>query len=180
MVIIVVVFAAGPGDTSGGLECAVFALESLPGRVTCLALKKLAGKKGNFFMSRTDIIADALTSIRNASTVKKESVDIFINSVIKAVLGILKEEGYIENFQMLESKYNKARVYLKYDQDKNPAITGLKRVSKPGLKVYVKKDKIPIVLRGQGVAIISTSSGILTNKAAKEKGLGGEFICSVY
>lgn len=131
-------------------------------------------------MSRTDMISDALTAIINASKVKKENVDIMINSVVKSILEILKKESYIENFQVVDSKYNKMRVYLKYDQEKNPAITELKRISKPGLRVYVKKDEIPIVLRGQGIAIMSTPSGILTNVEAKEKGLGGEVLCSIY
>ncbi|MEW5758030.1 MAG: 30S ribosomal protein S8 [Candidatus Omnitrophota bacterium] len=131
-------------------------------------------------MSRSDMIADALTAIMNASKIKKENVDIMINSVVKSILEILKKESYIENFQALDSKYNKMRVYLKYDQEKNPAITSLKRVSRPGLRVYVKKDKIPIVLRGQGIAILSTPSGIISSKEAKEKGLGGEVVCSIY
>lgn len=131
-------------------------------------------------MTRTDIIADALTSIRNASKVRKENVDIMANSVIQSILEIFKKEGYIENFQVLDSKFNKLRVYLKYDQNKEPAITNLERISKPGLRIYVKKDKIPVVLRGQGLAIISTPQGILTNKEAKEKSIGGEVLCNIY
>lgn len=131
-------------------------------------------------MSRTDIIADVLTAIRNASKVKKDYVDIAINSVIKSILEILKKENYIENFQVVDSKYNKMRIYLKYDANKNAAITDIKRISRPGLKIYVNKNKIPVVLRGQGIAILSTSSGIITNREAKDKGVGGEVICSVY
>jgi small subunit ribosomal protein S8 len=127
-------------------------------------------------MSRTDLIADAFTMIRNAIMAKKENVDIPASNTIKSILEILKEEGYLENFKIMEDKKQSlARIYLKYIAHKS-AIRNIKRVSKPGLRVYVKRDKVPSVLRGRGIAIISTSKGIITDQQARELGLGGEII----
>jgi len=127
-------------------------------------------------MSRTDLIADVFTMIRNAMMVKKENIDVPASSGIKAILEILKKEGYIENLKPIEDKkQGLIRIYLKYIAGKS-AIRSIKRVSRPGLRVYAKKEKLPIVLRGRGIALISTSSGLLTNKEAREKGLGGEVI----
>ena len=127
-------------------------------------------------MSRTDLIADAFTIIRNATLVKKETVEVPASSLIKSIVEILKTNGYIENFKFIDDKrQGMVRIYLKYI-DKKSAINNLKRISRPGLRIYVKKNKIPIVLRGKGIAFISTSQGILTNKEAREKNLGGEVI----
>ncbi|MDD5618741.1 MAG: 30S ribosomal protein S8 [Candidatus Omnitrophica bacterium] len=127
-------------------------------------------------MSRTDLIADAFTMIRNASMAKKENLDVPASNTIKSILEILKNEGYIENFKLIEDKkQGLARIYLKYIAGK-PAIRNIKRISRPGLRVYVRHQKVPSVLRGRGLAIISTSKGILTDKQVKESGIGGEII----
>lgn len=131
-------------------------------------------------MSRTDLIADAFCVIRNAILAKKENVDIPASNTLKAILGILKKENYIDNFKAIEDKKQGIlRVYLKYINFK-PAIRNLKRISKPGLRVYVKHDKVPNVLRGRGIAIISTSKGILTNREAKAQSAGGEVIAYIW
>jgi small subunit ribosomal protein S8 len=127
-------------------------------------------------MSRTDLIADAFTMIRNAIMAKKENLDIPSSNTIKSILVILKEEGYLENFKIMEDKqHSLARIYLKYIAHK-PAIRNIKRISKPSLRVYVKADKVPSVLRGRGIAVISTSKGIMTDSKARELGMGGEVI----
>jgi small subunit ribosomal protein S8 len=127
-------------------------------------------------MSRTDLIADSFTVIRNAIMCKKENVDIPLSNTIKAILNILKRESYIEDFKIIDDKkQGTALVYLRYLIGKS-AIKNIKRVSKPGLRVYVKKSKVPAVLRGRGLAIISTSKGIITDKEAREASLGGVII----
>lgn len=127
-------------------------------------------------MSRTDLIADAFTMIRNAIMAKKENVDIAASNTLKAIMEILKKEDYIENFKLIEDKkQGLLRVYLKYIAQK-PAIRNIKRVSRPSLRVYVKGVKAPSVLRGRGIAIISTSKGIITDKQAREEKVGGEII----
>ncbi len=127
-------------------------------------------------MSRTDLIADVFTIVRNAIMAKKDNVDVPSSNSIKSILEILKNENYIENFKIIEDKkQGLARIYLKYVSGKS-AIRNIKRVSRPGLRVYVKHTKVPSVLRGRGLAIISTSSGLLTDKVAREKGLGGEVV----
>ena len=127
-------------------------------------------------MSRSDLIADVFTMIRNAAMVKKESLDVPASNSIKAILEILKRESYIENFKIIEDKkQGQLRIYLKYIAGSS-AIRNIKRVSRPGLRVYVKADKVPSVLRGRGLAIVSTSSGLLTDREARDKGLGGELI----
>ncbi|MBC8436655.1 MAG: 30S ribosomal protein S8 [Candidatus Omnitrophica bacterium] len=127
-------------------------------------------------MSRTDLIADVFTIIRNAIMAKKDVVDIPVSNTIKSILEILKKEEYIEDFKIIEDKkQGTARVHLKYSAGR-PAIRNIRRVSRSGLRVYVKRDKIPVVIRGKGIAIISTSQGIVTDKQAREKGLGGEVI----
>ena len=131
-------------------------------------------------MSRTDLIADALTIIRNAIMAKKQNTDIPASKTLIAILGILKRESYIDNFKLIEDKKQGIlRVYLKYTNLK-PAIKNLKRISKPGLRVYVKHDKIPTVLRGRGLAIISTSKGIFTDTEARAQGIGGEIIAYIW
>jgi small subunit ribosomal protein S8 len=123
-------------------------------------------------MSRTDLF----TMMRNAFMVKKETLDVPASKITAAILEILKRENYIENFKHIEDKKQGIlRIYLKYIASKS-AIRNIKRISKPGLRMYVKRDKVPSVLRGRGIAIISTSKGILTDKEAREKSLGGEII----
>jgi len=127
-------------------------------------------------MSRTDLLADTFTMIRNAIMAKKENLDVPASRMTKSVLEILKRENYIDNYKFIEDKKQGIlRIYLKYT-GKKPAIMKIKRVSRPGLRIYTKKAKIPVVLRGKGLAILSTSKGILTDKEAKEKNLGGEIL----
>lgn len=131
-------------------------------------------------MSRTDLIAEVFTRIRNAHMAKKENLDVPSSTMILAILGILKKESYIDDFKFIQDKkQGTVRIYLKYVAGK-PAITKIRRVSRPGLRLYVKKDKVPTVLRGRGMAIISTSHGLITNVEAKEKGFGGEVIGYVW
>ena len=127
-------------------------------------------------MSRSDLIADIFTIIRNAVMIKRETVDIPSSNNIKSIMAILKKNEYIENFQLIEDKkQGMIRVYLKYVAGKS-AIRNIKRISKPGLRVYVGGKKVPAVLRGRGLAVISTSKGVITDKEAKELGVGGEVI----
>lgn len=131
-------------------------------------------------MSRTDLIADALTMIRNAIMAKKENVDVPASSMLKSILEILEKNSYIDTFKLLEDKKQGIfRVYLKYIYGKS-AIRNIKRVSKPSLRIYVKHSKVPSVLRGRGLAVISTSKGIITDKEARELKLGGEVISYIW
>ena len=131
-------------------------------------------------MSRTDLIADTFTIIRNALMVKKENVDAPASKITVSIIKILKEEHYIDNFKLIEDKKQGIlRIYLKYVGAK-PAIRNIKRISRPGLRAYVRREKIPVVLRGRGIAIISTSQGIVTDKKARELGIGGEVIGYVW
>lgn len=131
-------------------------------------------------MSRNYLIADALTIIRNANFAGKEKVDVPASKTMDAVLSIFKREGYIEDFKPLEAgaQAKNFRVYLKFENEK-PVIGGLRCVSKPSLRVYVAKDKLPRVLGGEGIAIISTSKGMMTDKEARVLRIGGEVICYV-
>lgn len=129
----------------------------------------------------TDPIADLLTRIRNANAVRHEVVEVPSSNMKKAVANILLQEGYIKELE----EYNDGvvpmlRISLKYGADKERVITGIKRISKPGLRVYCKKDEIPKVLSGLGIAIISTSSGLLVDREARKAGLGGEVVCYVW
>ncbi len=127
-------------------------------------------------MSRSDLIAETFTRIRNAVMVKKENLDVPSSNILKAILDILKRENYIDDYKFIEDKKQGIlRIYLRYLAGK-PAITTIKRVSRPGLRFYVRKKNVPSVLRGKGIAIVSTSQGLLTDKEAKEKSLGGEII----
>ena len=131
-------------------------------------------------MSRTDLVADALTIIRNASRSNKEDAIIPYSKVLGGIVDILKKESYIDNFKVLDSGNTKSiKVYLKY-RGKKSAIVQLKKVSRSGRRIYVDKDNIPNVLSGYGIAIISTSKGILSNTDAKKIGIGGEVICYVW
>jgi small subunit ribosomal protein S8 len=128
----------------------------------------------------TDPIADMLTRIRNATIVRDKIVEIPASRIKREIVKILKEEGYIQDFELVEDgKQGKVKVYLKYN-GKEKVISGLKRISKPGLKVYVKKDEIPKVLGGLGIAVLSTSQGIMTDRKARNAGVGGEVLCYVW
>ena len=132
-------------------------------------------------MVMTDPIADMLTRIRNANHAKHEFVDIPASKIKKEIANILLEEGYIKGFDVIDDgKQGIIRVELKYQQNKERVITGRKRISKPGLRVYVGKEETPRVLGGLGIAILSTSKGIVTDKKARTQGVGGEVICYVW
>jgi len=132
-------------------------------------------------MTVTDTIADALTIIRNGALAGKEAVEIKKSSLCENIMGILKREGFIENHKTIDdNKQGLIKVYLKYDKDKSSALTGLKRISKPGLRVYVAKKEIKRVYGGIGIAIISTSQGLMTDKEAREKSIGGEILCQAW
>ena len=132
-------------------------------------------------MQITDPIADMLTRIRNAGSARHETVDIPNSKMKKAIAEILLEEGYIKSFQLIDDgTQGVIRVTLKYLPGKEKAIQGLRRVSKPGLRVYAGADELPQVLRGLGIAIISTSKGIMTNKKARAQHVGGEVLAFVW
>ncbi len=132
-------------------------------------------------MTMTDPIADMLTRIRNANTVGHETVDIPASKIKKSIAGILAEEGYIKGFDVIEDdKQGTIRVQMKYGPDKEKVISGIKKNSKPGLKVYAKASDVPRVLGGLGIAIISTSNGVISDKEARKLGVGGEVICYVW
>ena len=131
-------------------------------------------------MSRTDLIADTFTIMRNAIMIKKENVDVPASKITASIMGILKNERYIDNFKLIEDKKQGIlRIYLKYVGAK-PAIRNIRRVSRPGLRTYVRRDKIPVVLRGRGIAIISTPQGVVTDRKARELGVGGEVLGYVW
>lgn len=132
-------------------------------------------------MQITDVIADMLTRIRNAGTAKHETVDIPASGVKAAIAGILLEEGYVKGVEKIDDgKQGVLRVTLKYTANKKFAISGIKRISRPGLRVYASKEDLPKVLGGLGVAIISTSKGIMTDRNARKLGLGGEVMAFVW
>ena len=133
-------------------------------------------------MSMSDPIADFLTRIRNGLAAKKRWVDVPSSALKKRISLVLKEEKYINDFFFITSDGNKEtiRIFLKYDYNGDPVIENIKRVSKPGLRVYVGSGQAPRVLDGLGVSIISTSKGVLSNKKAKQLGVGGELLCEVF
>ena len=133
-------------------------------------------------MSMSDPIADMLTRIRNGNTAKHDTVDVPVSKIKKAIADILTNEGYIKGYELIEDGVKSTmRITLKYGKDKNEkVITGIKKISKPGLRVFAGKDELPKVLGGLGTAIISTSQGIMTDKEAREKGIGGEVIAFVW
>ncbi len=132
-------------------------------------------------MNITDPIADLLTRIRNANNVNKDVVDIPASNLKINIAKTLKDEGFIREYKLIDNyPQNKVRVYLKYGKDDEKVISGIKRISKPGLRVYVDKDEIPRVLGGLGIAVISTSRGVLTGKEARKEGVGGEVVCYVW
>ena len=129
----------------------------------------------------TDPIADMLTRIRNSIAARHEWVLVPASKTKIALAKILQEEGYIESFEVTKDKPQPViRVWLKYMEDKEPVLTGLKRVSKPGCRIYSKADKIPRVLSGMGVAILSTSRGVMTDREARRLGVGGELLCYIW
>ncbi len=132
-------------------------------------------------MVMTDPVADMLTRIRNSNNAKHETVDIPASNVKKAISEILLQEGFIKGYNVIDDgKQGIIRVQIKYGNNNEKVITGLKRISKPGLRVYAKKDEIPRVLGGLGIAVISTSKGIITDKVARKEGVGGEVLCYVW
>jgi small subunit ribosomal protein S8 len=132
-------------------------------------------------MSMTDPIADMLTRIRNANTVGHPTVEVPASKIKKSIAGILREEGYIDDFEVIDDgKQGNIKITMKYGAHKERVISGIKRISKPGLKVYAKADEVPKVLGGLGIAIISTSKGVISDKEARKLGIGGEVICYVW
>lgn len=132
-------------------------------------------------MQITDPIADLLTRIRNANSAKHETVDVPASNMKKAIVEILNEEGYIKGYKVIEDgKQGVIRITLKYGANKEKTISGLKRVSKPGLRIYAGADEMPRVLKGLGIAIVSTSKGIMTDKKARAEHIGGEVLAFVW
>ena len=132
-------------------------------------------------MSMTDPVADYLTRIRNGQGRLKDYVDIPCSNLKKRISYILKEEHFVKDYiEIKDNKQHILRVFLKYDGDNNPVINGIKRVSKPGLRIYKNTKGLPKVLGGLGVAIISTSKGIMSDRDARKQGIGGEVLCYVY
>lgn len=132
-------------------------------------------------MQITDTIADLLTRIRNASSAKHATVDIPASNMKKSIVQILQDEGYIKSYQVIDDgKQEIIRVTLKYDENRTPVISGIRRVSKPGLRIYSSCEDMPKVLKGLGIAIVSTSKGIVTDKKARELGVGGEILAFVW
>ena len=131
-------------------------------------------------MVMTDPIADFLTRIRNANMVRHESLELPASRIKKDIADILKREGFIKDVEYIEDdKQNVIRVFLKYGKNNERVITGLKRISKPGLRVYAKTGEVPKVLNGLGIAIVSTSEGVITDKEARAKNIGGEILAYV-
>ena len=132
-------------------------------------------------MQITDTIADLLTRIRNANSAKHETVEIPASNMKKAIVQILLDEGYIKNYTLVEDgKQGMINVTLKYGEGKTPIITGLRRVSKPGLRIYSNVEDMPKVMKGLGIAIISTSKGIMTDRQARKENVGGEVLAFVW
>ena len=134
-------------------------------------------------LTTNDPIADMLTRIRNANTAKHDTVEIPASKMKLAIAGILQEEGYIKGYELVDAvnDFKNIRIDLKYNYNKKEkVITGLKRISKPGLRIYAGKDELPRVLGGLGVAIISTNKGVVTDKKARELGVGGEVLAFVW
>ena len=132
-------------------------------------------------MTMTDPIADMLTRIRNANTVKHETVDVPASNMKKEIARILLEEGFVRGYDVIEDgKQGIIRIQLKYGQMGERVITGIKRISKPGMRVYAANHEVPKVLNGLGISIVSTSKGVLTDKQARKENVGGEVICYVW
>ena len=132
-------------------------------------------------MSMTDPVADYLTRIRNGQARLKKFVDIPCSNLKKRISYILKEEHFVRDyFEIKDGKQNILRVFLKYDYENNAVIHGIKRISKPGCRIYVSSDNLPRVLNGLGISILTTSKGVLSNKKAKKLSVGGEVLCQVW
>lgn len=132
-------------------------------------------------MQITDPIADMLTRIRNANSARHETVDVPASNMKKAIAEILNEEGYIKNYQIIEDgRQGVIRIALKYGPNKEKVISGLKRVSKPGLRIYAGAEELPRVLKGLGIAVISTSKGVMTDKKARKENVGGEVLAYIW
>ena len=132
-------------------------------------------------MTVSDPIADMLTRIRNANIVRHETLEIPASNLKKEIAGILKTEGFVKNVEFIEDdKQGIIRVFMKYSNENERVITGLKRISKPGLRVYAKREELPRVLNGLGIALISTSEGVLTDKEVRKRNLGGEVLAYVW
>ena len=132
-------------------------------------------------MSMTDPLADMLTRIRNASTARHEKVDVPASKMKLEVARILKEEGYIKNFKLTkDDRQGVIRIFLKYEENRKSVIDGIKRVSRPGRRIYASADEIPKVLGGLGITILSTSRGVMTDQQARSLNLGGEVLCCVW
>lgn len=132
-------------------------------------------------MAMTDPIADFLTRIRNANSVGHKSVTAPSSNTKLAIAEILKNEGFIKNYEVIEdNKQNQIKITLKYGRNNEKVITGIKRISKPGLRIYAKSEDVPKVLNGLGIAIISTSNGVITDKQARQQNVGGEILAYVW
>ena len=131
-------------------------------------------------MQITDTIADMLTRVRNANTAKHDTVDIPASNMKKAIAQILVDEGFVKSFQVInDGKQGVIRINLKYGENKSAVITGLRRVSKPGLRIYTSCEDMPKVMKGLGVAIVSTSKGVMTDKRARKENVGGEVLAFI-
>ncbi|MBM6921122.1 30S ribosomal protein S8 [Phocea massiliensis] len=132
-------------------------------------------------MQITDSIADLLTRIRNANTAKHDTVDVPASNMKKSIAQILVDEGYIKSFQVIDDgKQGIIRITLKYGENKTPVISGLRRVSKPGLRIYSGSEEMPKVMKGLGIAIVSTSKGVMTDRKARQENVGGEVLAFVW
>ena len=132
-------------------------------------------------MTMSDPIADMLTRVRNANMVRHEKIELHASNIKKQIAEILKSEGFIKNVEFVEDdKQGVLRLFLKYGQNNERVITGLKRISKPGLRVYAKADEVPKVLNGLGIALVSTSEGIVTDREARKRNVGGEVLAYVW
>ena len=132
-------------------------------------------------MSLSDPIADMLTRIRNALRVRKSSVEVKASKICEGIAAVLKQEGYILDYDKIDdAKQGILRISLKYDEDEQPIIQKIQRESKPGKRVYASVDKLPVVLNGLGIAVISTNKGILSDRACREQNISGEILCTVY
>ena len=131
-------------------------------------------------MSLSDPIADMLTRIRNAARVNKSDVQVKASNICQGIAAVLKDEGYIEDFDRIDdNRQGILRITLKYDQEGRPIINELKRTSKPGRRIYVSVDELPRVLAGMGIAVLSTSKGVLSDRKCREANVGGEILCTV-
>lgn len=132
-------------------------------------------------MAISDPVADMLTKVRNASLAKHEKVDVATSKLKLQIVKILKNEGYIKNFKKVtKENVNYIRIFLKYDEKQNPILHGIERISTPGRRVYSGYKKLPRVLNGHGVVVVSTSHGVITGKKASDQKIGGELVCSIW